>query len=216
VRIVVIEDQAMVRGLLVRVCRQHPKCGDVMEASDGEEGVRLARRHAPDVVLLDLELPDGDGLDRLDELRKAAPGAKVIVVTSHNGEYVIHRAIQEGVAAFVDKCGQSSDVVTEAIDAVLRGRTFYSPVVAKARARMREDPNAFTKLLSDREQRVLCLLGAGLSNEQVAERLGVSAGTVHAYRRNIMFKLGIHSTPALIHYALEKGFTFLRPPAATT
>src|SRR5204863_8849652 len=110
---------------------------------------------------------------------------------------------------------QPIEVVREAIAAVAAGGTFFSPVVGRAKARLRNDPNAFTKLLSPREQDILRLLGEGLSNEKVAERVGVSTQTIHSHRRNIMVKLGIHSTPELIRYAMEKGFTRLRPPPAT-
>lgn len=206
----------MMRGLIVRVCREHFPGETVQDAANGETGRRLCRELQPDIVLLDLDLPDGDGLDLLDDIRRASPNAKIVVVTSHSDEYAIHRSLEAGVAAFVDKCSQPIEVVSEAIAAVAAGRCYFSPVVARAKARMRDDPNAFTKLLSPREQEILRLLGEGLPNETVAERVGVSAQTIHSYRRNIMVKLGIHSTPQLIRYAVDKGFTRLRSHPATT
>jgi two-component system response regulator NreC len=216
VKIVAIEDQVMMRGLIVRVCREHFPGEVVREAADGRSGSELCRQVQPDIVLLDLDLPDGDGLDLLTEIRQASPRAKIIVITSHSDEYAIHRSLEAGVAAFVDKCSQPIEVVSEAIAAVAAGRAYYSPVVARGKLRLREDPKAFTKLLSAREQDILRLLGEGLANEQVAERFGVSPQTIHSYRRNIMVKLGVHSTPQLIRYAVEKGFTRLRSHLATT
>jgi two-component system response regulator NreC len=215
-KIVAIEDQVMMRGLIVRVCREHFPGETVRDAADGKTGRDLCREIQPDIVLLDLDLPDGDGLDLITELRESSPRSKIIVITSHSDDYAIHRCLESGVAAFVDKCSQPIEVVSEAIAAVAAGRAFFSPVVVRAKNRLRNDPKAFTKLLSAREQEILRLLGEGLPNEQVAARVGVSPQTIHSYRRNIMVKLGIHSTPQLIRYAVEKGFTRLRPHPATT
>jgi DNA-binding NarL/FixJ family response regulator len=215
-KIVAIEDQVMMRGLIVRVCREHFPGKTVREAADYRTGRALCRQIQPDIVLLDLDLPDGDGLDLMVELRELSPGSKIVVITSHSDDYAIHRCLESGVAAFVDKCSQPIDVVSEAIAAVAAGRPFYSPVVVRAKARLRDDPKAFTKLLSPREQEILRLLGEGLPNDDVATRVGVSPQTIHSYRRNIMVKLGVHSTPQLIRYALDKGFTRLRPHSATT
>jgi DNA-binding NarL/FixJ family response regulator len=200
----------------VRVCREHFPGETVREAADGATGAELCRQLKPDIVLLDLDLPDGDGLDLLAEIRRASPRAKIIVITSHSDDYAIYRSLEAGIAAFVDKCSQPIEVVSEAIAAVAAGGVFYSPVVTRAKARLRDDPKAFHKLLSAREQEILRLLGEGLPNDSVAQRVGVSPQTIHSYRRNIMVKLGIHSTPQLIRYAVEKGFTRLRPQPATT
>jgi DNA-binding NarL/FixJ family response regulator len=215
-KIVIIEDQVMMRGLIARVCRDYFADVSLEEAADGAKGLGLCRQLQPDLVLLDLDLPDGDGLDRVAEIHRLAPRAKIIVITSHSDQYAIYRSLEKGVAAFVDKCAQPIEAVGEAIAAVADGRTFFSPVVGRARAQLRNDPQAFHKLLSTREQEILRLLGEGLSNDEVAKRVEVAAQTIHSYRRNIMAKLGIHSTPQLIRYAVEKGFTRLRSPPATT
>lgn len=212
--VVVIEDQVMVRGLIARVCQERFSCERLAEAADGRTGVALCQQLQPELVLLDLDLPDGDGLDRMPEIRRVAPHARIVVITSHSDEFSIHRSLEAGVAGFVDKCAHPIEAVSEAIRAVESGRRFFSPVVGRARAQLRDDPKAFTKLLSAREQEVLRLLGEGLSNDEVAAHVGVSPQTVHSYRRNIMSKLGIHSTPHLIRYAVQKGFTRLRVPAA--
>lgn len=209
-RLLVIEDQVMVRDLVTQLCREQFVGAQIAEASDGRTGVELCTRLRPDIVLLDLDLPDGDGLDRVAEIRQHSPGVKIVVITSHSDDYAIHRSLEANVAAFVDKCSQPIEAVGDAIAEVAAGRTFYSPAVARARARLRRDPQAFTKLLSVREQEVLRLLGEGFHNDTVAARLGVSPKTILTHRRNIMAKLGVHSTPELIRYAFKKGFTRLR------
>jgi two-component system response regulator NreC len=214
-KIVVIEDHIMMRGLIVRACRDRFACEQIAETGEGREGVDLCRAIQPDIVLLDLDLPDGDGLDLMAAIRRHAQQAKIVVVTSRTDEYAIQRCLAANVAAYVDKCTQPITVVGEAMDAVANGRVYYSPVVGRARVRLREDPLAFTKILSAREQEVLRLMGEGLTNDEVAGRLDLSPQTVNTFRRNIMAKLGIHTTPHLMRYAIEKGFTRPRPPAST-
>lgn len=209
-RLLVIEDQVMVRDFVAQLCREQFAGAEVAEASDGRTGIEMCGQLRPHIVLLDLDLPDGDGLDRIPEIRQRAPGVKIIVITSHSDDYAIHRSLEAGVAAFVDKCSQPIEAVGDAISEVAAGRTFHSPTVARTWARLRRDPHAFTKLLSLREQEVLRLLGEGFHNDTVAERLGVSPKTILTHRRNIMAKLGVHSTPELIRYAFKKGFTRLR------
>jgi DNA-binding NarL/FixJ family response regulator len=215
-KILVIEDQAMIRDVMVRLCREHFRCEKIAEAADGRSGLTLCRQLQPDIVLLDLDLPDGDGLDLIGDLQRAAATTKIVVITSHGDEFAIHRSLEANVAGFVDKCSQPIDAVCDAIAEVAAGRTFFSPVVGRAKARLRTDPEAFTKLLSAREQEVLRLLGEGLRNDKVAERLKLSPKTILSYRRNIMAKLGLHSTPELIRYAFKKGFTRLRADVATS
>jgi DNA-binding NarL/FixJ family response regulator len=209
-KLVVIEDQVMVRDLIVQLCREHFPAAEVAHANDGRTGIALCDRLKPQIALLDLDLPDGDGLDRIGEIRAHSPGTKIIVITSHSDDYAIHRSLEANVAAFVDKCSLPIEAVGDAIAEVAAGRTFFSPVVQRAKTRLVRDPHAFTKLLSLREQEVLRLLGEGFRNETVAERLNVSPKTILSYRRNIMMKLGVHSTPELIRYAFKKGFTRLR------
>lgn len=204
----------MVRELMVQICRGSFPKAEVFAAADGKSGLERCRNLRPDIVLLDLDLPDCDGLDLVAAIRGLHPGVRIVVVTSHSDDYAIHRSLEAHVAAFVDKCSQPIEAVGDAISEVAAGRVYYSPVVARAKARLSRDPQAFTKLLSVREQEVLRLLGEGFHNDVVAERLAVSPKTVLTHRRNIMSKLGVHSTPELIRYAFRKGFTRLRQTPA--
>lgn len=209
-KIVVIEDQAMVRGLVVRACHEAYPCEIIGEASDCRSGVDLCRQLVPDLVLLDLDLPDGDGLDFTGEIRRAAPSARIMVLSSHTDSYSLHRIYRAGVHGFVDKNEQTPEVLCAAMRQIMAGGAFFSEVVERNNAQLRADPKAFTKVLTEREQDLLRHFGQGLTNEQIAARVGLNAFTVRNHRRNIMGKLGIHSTPELIHYAIEKGFTRIR------
>lgn len=206
-KIVVIEDHALIRDLLVKACSELPGGAEVLGARDGAAGLVLCREHQPDILVLDLALPDGDGIDFLTALRAASPSTRVIALTSHTDEFTVHRALSAHVQGFVDKNEQPLDILAQAIREVMAGRSFLSSVALRAKATLRSDPVAFSKLLSDHEQYLLGLFGLSLSNEEVGELLGVTPNTAKNHRQGIMGKLSIHSTPHLIRYAAEKGFT---------
>lgn len=197
----------MVRELLAIACRQVLPKADVRLAGSAQGALEECAALRPDLVLLDLVLPDGDGLALLPEIFSRAPRVKVIALSSHIDEVTLHRALGSRVHGILDKNEQPIKVLGEAIETVLAGGQYLSSAVQRLRASLRADPNAFDKILSDREQEALRLIGEGLSNEEVAEKLKISASTAKNHRLNIMAKLGIHSTPQLIRYAIEKGFT---------
>ena len=212
--IVIIEDHTLIRELLVAMCRSSAAGAEIVGAKDAASGLETCRQAQPDVVFLDLGLPDRDGLDLLPDLFAACPSCKVIALSSYTDEFTLHRALHSNVHGFVDKNEQPLEVLTEAITTVMRGHRYFSSVAQRVRATLRSDPAAFDKLLSDWEQQLLGLLGRGLSNEDIAAREKLSAVTVRNHRCRIMAKLGIHSTPELINYAVEKGFTRRLPSMA--
>jgi DNA-binding NarL/FixJ family response regulator len=210
VKIVVIEDFQLIRDMLMESCRNLMAGAEVHGAASAAEGLSACRFHRPDVVFLDLVLPDGDGLDLVPQINAMGAHTRIIALTSHADEFTLHRALQAHVHGFVDKNEAPLDVLAEAIRTVMAGERFFSRSALELRAAMRADPSAFDKLLSEHEQHLLTLFGEGLTNEEVAARVGLTPNTVKWHRRNVMAKLGLHSTPQLIHYALEKGFTRLR------
>ncbi|MDB6168400.1 MAG: histidine kinase [Verrucomicrobia bacterium] len=203
----VIEDQTMVRELLVLACSEALPTATINSVGTCEGARSSCRREPPNLVILDLVLPDGDGLDLVPEIFSMAPDVKIIALSSHIDEFTLHRALSSRVHGILDKNEQPVRILREAIETVLAGQRYVSSLVQRLKASAREDPAAFDKILSDREQEVLKLIGEGLTNEQVARRLKISASTAKHHRLNIMAKLDIHSTPQLIHYAIEKGFT---------
>jgi len=205
-RILVVENQTLVRELLAVAC-EHVTPGASIEAvGSGAEALAACRRAAPQLMMLDLVLSDGDALDRLGEFFAIAPALKVIALSSHINEFTVHRALKAAVHGIVDKNEQPVKALGEAIGAVLAGRQYISSGVQRLRSATRADPASFDKLLSDREQEVLRLIGEGLTNDQIAAKLGLSVTTARNHRLNIMASLDIHSAPQLIRYAMEKGF----------
>ncbi|MFT3829433.1 MAG: response regulator transcription factor [Opitutaceae bacterium] len=210
-KILVVEDQTMVRGLVSRVCRDTFPAAEIVEAGNGADALAVCGQLQPDLLLLDLELPDIDGLDLLDELRRhAAAVLRVLVLSSHTEPFALSRLRSAEIHGFVDKNEQTPETLCAALREVVAGHRYFSATVDRGHAALRADPRAFDKLLSDREQELLRLFGQGLSNDEVAARHGLTPVTARNHRRNIMGKLGIHSTPELIQYAIENGFARIR------
>jgi DNA-binding NarL/FixJ family response regulator len=200
--------------MLGMVCVQAVPGAEVRLAKDGASGLSKARDFQPDLVILDVALPDGDGIDLLPDLFRASPRSKVIAVSSYVDEFTIHRALRSKAHGFLDKNEQPVKVLGEAIAAVMAGRRYLSSVVQRAQANLRGDPFAFSKVLTGREQEMLQIFGLGLSTKEIAERLSLSVNTVRVHRCSVMAKLDLHTTGALIRYAVEKGFTRARPGEA--
>ena len=212
-KIVVIEDHKLFRDMLTMTFGQLMRNASVRSASNGEEGVALCRELKPDIVFLDLDLPDSDGLKLVPRINLSSPGARIIVLTSHADEFTLHRVLHANVQGFLDKAEQPIEVLQEAIATVMAGQQYHASVAQRLKAKLQADPVAFNKVLSEREQELLCLFGKDLTNEQMAERTGLSASTVKSHRRNIMNKLNLHTAAQLVRYALEKGFTWLDSPS---
>lgn len=208
--VVIIEDHKLIRDMLALACRTLLPNATMTLADNGRDGVAACARVQPDLVFLDLVLPDFDGLTLVPQIRAQAAGARVIALSSFADEYTVFRVVRAAVDGFVDKNEQPLDVLKEAIATVLGGGRYLSPTAQRLNAELRADPGGFDKILSDQEQRLLVLFGEGLTNAEVASQLSMTANTVKAHRRNIHRKLGIHSAPELMNYALRKGFTRVR------
>lgn len=206
-KLVIIEDQTLIQELLVMACRNFYPAASIHAGSTAAEGLALCGEQLPDIILLDIVLPDQDGLELLPAIREVVPEAKILVLSSHTDEYTLHRTFSSGVNGFVDKNLQTLGILHEAVEAVLAGKSYASTAVQKIRADMRADPRSFAKVLSDREIELLAHFGYGRSNEDVAALVGLSPRTVRNHRHNIMTKLDLNSTPQLIRYALDKGFS---------
>lgn len=203
---VVVEDQRLVAEFFTYHCRDLglevvQVCGTWREAQ------AAIRAHRPDLVLMDISLPDGDGLELAKIVLVEQPATKLLAISSHRDPWTMLQVQRIGLHGFVDKNEQRPEVLSEAIRAVLAGRVYYAPVVNESSATMRRDPKGFARVLSDYEMRILSMIGESKSDDEIAVVLAISAATVQSRRRDIMGKLGIHTTPKLIHYAIINGLT---------
>lgn len=198
------------RSMLVKACHEVSPEETCHEAANLATGLALAQTHRPRLAMLDVVLPDGDGLSLVPPLRNLLPAVKIIVVSGSTDDYTIHRVQQLAVDGFVSKVHDGVSVMVQAMTQVLRGSPYHSPSLFRQLENMRTQPDAFTKILSAREQQMLQLIGQGLNDKSIAAQSGLSPNTVRNHRQRIMAKLDIHTTSALIHYALEKGFARAR------
>jgi len=199
------------RDLLVKACMEAMPGSVVSGAPNAESGLNLCREAQPDVVILDLALPDHDGLDVLDEFLEASPKSKVIGISGYTDEFTMHRATHSKLHGFVDKNEQTIESLSAAIHAVMRGERYLSPAARRASLSLRNDQVGFDKILSVREQDLLRLFGRGLTNDEIAAEVNLSDLTVRNHRCRIMAKLEVRTSAELIRYALEKGFTRMAP-----
>ena len=205
-RVVIVEDQRLVAEFLQFHCRDL-RLHVVKHCSGYVDGLAAIREHKPDLVLLDISLPDGDGLELARLIIEELPRVKVLTISAHHDPWTMLQVQRIGIHGFVDKNDQRPEILTEAIHAVLGGRVYYTPVVNQSSAMIRRDPKSFIRVLSDYETRILSMIGESKSDDEIATVLGISPATVQSRRRDIMRKLDIHSTPKLIHYAIVNGLT---------
>jgi DNA-binding NarL/FixJ family response regulator len=204
----IVDDHELVRkGLLEMIEREGDLtvCG---EAADGPGAMSQLRTVEPDVVLADITLQQGDGLELVKQIQASYPKLRVLVVSMHDENLYAERAIRAGAMGFVSK-NEPAEAIVEAIRTVLRGRVHVSERLAD-RLLQRMTTKAPTPeetpldTLSDREIEVLNLLGEGLSTREVAERLHLSTKTIHTYREHLKKKLGLKSASELIRYAVAR------------
>lgn len=214
-KIVIVEDHLMFREVLRKVCARDLHHDVVGEAADGATAVELVARTSPDLVLLDLHLPNLDGFGVVEAVQQVAPKIRILVLSSHCDEYTVYRVEKSRVQGFVDKNTNTVAILKAAIAAVGQGRTYYSDTFLRIKAARHENPQSFDKLLTDRERAVLALIGEPQSDREIAVRLGISAETVEKHRFNLLGKLGLQTTTELARYAREHGFTLVVPRAGT-
>ena len=210
IRIVLADDHAVVRGGLRALLQQQEDFQVVGEASDGREAVALANSLHPDVIVMDLSMPILNGTEASRQVTSQHPEIAIIVLTMHSDEAYVLRALKAGARGYLLKESAEADLIA-AIRAVQNGKAFFSPEVSRVlvqdyvRQLQDRDIEDSYELLTPREREILQLIAEGKSNKDVANLLNLSVYTVETHRGNIMEKLGLHTVPELILYAVRKG-----------
>lgn len=211
VRVMLVDDHSLVREGIRHVLTGTPGMEVVAEAGDGEAALRLAAETRPDLVVLDLSLPDTSGLEVTASLRQLLPQVRVLILSVHDHPEYVLGAVRAGAQGYLRKDTSPAEL-REGIRAVARGESYFSPPVARhliAAVRGDVEPGGDPELrlarLTPREREVLIGVAAGETSRAIAARLGLSPRTVESYREDLARKLDIRSVAGLVRFAMDAG-----------
>jgi DNA-binding NarL/FixJ family response regulator len=208
-RIILADDHALVRAGIRVLIESIPGVEVLGEAGNGNEALALIERTAPDIALLDMAMPELNGLGVTEAVTRRFPEVKVIILSMHqSAEFVLH-ALRAGADGYIVKDGASSELGA-AIEAVARGESYLSPAVSRlviASSLGRAEQTKTVQDLTARQRQVLRLLVEGQTMKEIAFDLGVSIKTIEAHRAQLMERLKIHDIPGLVRYAMRTGLT---------
>jgi two-component system response regulator NreC len=210
INLILADDHAVVRSGLRMLLEAQPDIEIVAEVETGKEAVRQVSLLRPDVVLMDIQMPDMNGIEATKQIRKLAPETAVLALTMHEDDQYFFEMIHAGASGYVPKRAAPDELVS-AIRAVSKGDVFLYPSLASRLVKdylkraSGDDNRMASDNLTPREQEVLILIAEGLSNAEIADKLVISIKTVDRHRENIMRKLNMHSRIDLVKYAIRRG-----------
>jgi DNA-binding NarL/FixJ family response regulator len=208
VSILIADDHAVVRRGLRALVETHPKWKVVSEASNGREAVAMAAKARPNVAILDISMPELNGLDAASQILKASPHTRILMLTMHAAEELIEKTLGAGASGYILKSDAEKDLIT-AVEALMHRKTFFTHAASEvvlSHLRERSGKTAAPvegSRLSSREREIVQLLAEGKSNKQVAALLHISTRTVENHRAKVMEKLTLRSFSELVRYAVR-------------
>ncbi|GBF75216.1 DNA-binding response regulator [Paenibacillus sp. 598K] len=218
IKLLIVDDHAVVRSGLRMLLHGRHGIEVVGEAADGAEAIERAETLRPDMVLMDLSMPGMDGMTAVGELRRRMPGLGLLVLTMHDDDEYLFRAIQQGASGYILKNAPHEELLA-AIETVAEGNAYLYPTATKrlmseyiqqasqppSGAAVDAETDAVYDKLSEREKEILAWTARGYANKEIAEHLIISVKTVEAHKSNLMEKLGLKSRPELIKFAMKRG-----------
>ncbi len=210
VRIVIADDHTVMRSGLRLLLEREQDFVVVGEAADGRAATEIVEQHSPDVVVLDIAMPNLNGIEAAARIATARPKTAIVILSMHSDETYVLRALKVGARGYLLKDSAESDLIA-AIRTVVTGRTFFSPAISNMlvedyiRAIRERGVEDSYELLTSRERELLQLVAEGKTTKEIATSLGLSASTVDTHRSNIMRKLNVNSLAELVLYAMRKG-----------
>ncbi len=209
-RLLLVDDHAVVRSGLRMLLENESDMQIIGEAGSAAEALQAVERLQPDVVLLDIGLPDISGIEVARQVKQRSPATAIVALTIHEDEEYFFKMLEAGAVGYVPKRAAPEELI-QAIHAAASGEVYLYPSLAKLLVKdfLTSEGGARSARaldgLTDREQEVLALLAEGEGNPEIADRLGISPKTVSRHRENIMRKLNLHSRSELVKYAIRKG-----------
>lgn len=210
IRILLADDHTVMRRGLRLLLESRPEFSVVSEASDGRQAVEQAEALRPDVAVLDIGMPQLNGIEAAQRITNALPHTAVVILSMHSDEGYVLRALKAGAKGYLLKDSAEGDLI-EAIQSVHQGRTFFSPEITRmlmddyVREIRKRGADDSYDLLTPREREILQLVAELKTNKEIAQALHLSLYTVETHRRNLQEKLNLHSVAELILYAVRKG-----------
>ncbi len=210
IRILLADDHTILRAGLKMMLNAQPDMEVVGEAQDGRQALQEAQRLQPDIILMDITMPDMNGIEATKQLKKELPDVKVLILTMHEHEEYVFQALRAGASGYMLKEAADTDLIS-ALRIIQSGQFYLSPAAQSVmvgdylqRVRTGEEKDSYSSL-TEREREILKLVAEGYTNNQIAERLVISPKTVDTHRTHIMDKLNLHSRAELVKYAMRRG-----------
>ena len=204
--VLVADDHAVVRAGVRHILEATPNLTVIAEANNAADAVELARRHTPDLVMLDVSMPGGSGIGACAIIRREVPHARVLMLSVHDDREYLEESVRAGAHGYLLKDTAATDL-RSAVTALLEGRSYFSPGLVAPDTPPAEavsEPEPAIRITT-REREVLTRVAAGLTSKQIAGELGISPRTVETHRESLTRKLGITSVAGLTRYAIEHG-----------
>ncbi len=211
ISILLADDHRIIRDGLRSLLSTMPGMEVVGEAENGRQALRIARKHNPDLVIMDISMPDLNGIEATRQILAESPGTKVLALSMHSDRQFVIQMFRAGVSGYLLKNGAFEELVL-AIDTVRKNETYLSPKIASVLVKdllETTEDNSASSVLTPREREVLQLIAEGRSTKEIASDLNVSVKTVETHRRQIMDKLELRSVAELTKFALREGITDL-------
>ncbi len=209
-RILLADDHTILRAGLKMMLNAQPDMEVVGEAQDGRQSIYEAQRLHPDIILMDITMPDMNGIEATRQIKKLLPEAKVLMLTMHENDEYVFQALRAGASGYLLKEAADTDLI-RALHVVHSGQFYLSPIAQSVmvgdylqRVRSGEEKDSYSSL-TEREREILKLVAEGYTNNQIAERLVISPKTVDTHRTHVMDKLNLHSRAELVKYAMRRG-----------
>jgi two-component system response regulator NreC len=210
IRILLADDHTILRAGLKMMLNAQPDMEVIGEAQDGRQALHETQRLQPDVVLMDITMPDMNGIEATKQIKRAHPEVKILILTMHEHDEYIFQALRAGASGYMLKEAADTELIT-ALHVVQSGQFYLSPAAQSVmvgdylqRVRTGEEKDSYSSL-TEREREILKLVAEGYTNNQIAERLVISPKTVDTHRTHIMDKLNLHSRAELVKYAMRRG-----------
>lgn len=210
IRILLADDHTILRAGLRMMLNAQLDFEVVGEAQDGRQAIQEAQRLQPDVILMDITMPDMNGIEATRQIKKLLPETKVLILTMHEHDEYVFQALRAGASGYMLKEAADTDLIS-ALRVIQNGQFYLSPTAQSVmvgdylqRVRTGEEKDSYSSL-TEREREILKLVAEGYTNNQIAERLIISPKTVDTHRTHVMDKLNLHSRAELVKYAMRRG-----------